>query len=284
MTERDGGLEFAANVSLLFAELPMLERFSAAAAAGFASVESWWPFGPAAVPPAAQVDAFVGAIEDCGIPQSGMNLFAGDQPAGERGLASDPRRRDEFAAALEVTAGVARRTGCRGFNALYGQRLPGFTPEQQDAVAVENLSAAVRRLGDLGGTVFVEPLARGLNGAYPIETAAQAVAVVERVREATGRDEIGILFDTFHLAANGEDLDAVIDRDLDWIAHVQVADSPGRGEPGTGTVDVAGVIGRLWDRGYRAVVAAEYVPTMATAASLGWVAGVPELHLAGHAG
>jgi hydroxypyruvate isomerase len=274
---RTAGFELAANVSLLFEELPLLERFRAAAEAGFDSTESWWPFGASASPADAEVEALLGAIEESGVPQSGMNLYAGDMPAGERGIQSHPARREEAAAALDVAVRIARRTGLRACNALYGQRLEGVDPAEQDAVAVENLATAARRLGDLGVTVLIEPLARGLNGPYPLETAADGVRVVERVREASGLDNVGLLFDTFHLASNGEDLFDVIAAHHELIAHVQIADAPGRGEPGTGTVDVPGVVEALWAVGYRGTVAAEYKPTRPTPETLGWIAATPHL-------
>lgn len=274
-----GRYDLAANVSLLFAELPLLERFAAAAGAGFQSTEAWWPFPQSASPSREELEGFFSAIEESGIPLSGLNFFAGDMPAGERGVVCLPDRREEFAANVAVIAQIARRTGAGGFNALYGQVREGTSAEEHDRVAVENLALAVRTLSDVGGTVLLEPLSHGLNGAYPVETARQAVEIVGRVREATGLDNIGLLFDTFHLSNNGEDLAEVIDSHHDLIEHVQIADAPGRGEPGTGSVDVAGAISRLWDAGYRKLVACEYAPTVPTTESFGWIAGIPQLSL-----
>ncbi|CAN5139495.1 TIM barrel protein [soil metagenome] len=277
-----GTLELAANVSIMFTELPYLERFAAAADAGFQSAESWWPF-PSAVPDAADVDSFVAAVDASGIPLSALNLFGGDLPAGERGLASRPDRRAEFAANLELVVRIAERTGCRGFNALYGQRLAGYTAAEQDDLAADNLADAATRLAAVGGTVFVEPLSRDTLGDYPIHTAADAVAVVTRVRERSALASIGLLFDTFHLAGNGEDLVAAVRRSGRFIEHVQLADSPGRGEPGTGTVDFAAVLDALWDGGYRKVVACEYAPTGLTSESLGALHDLPHIALGGRA-
>jgi hydroxypyruvate isomerase len=104
--------------------------------------------------------------------------------------------------------------------------------------------------------------------------------VVERVR-ATGPENLGLLFDTFHLTTSGDDLGAVITEHAGAIAHVQVADAPGRAEPGTGTVDVPGTVAALWAAGYRGAVAAEYKPSGPTEESLGWIAGVPRLEQLG---
>lgn len=270
-------LRLAANISLMFPEVGYLDRPHAAADAGFDSVESWWPFA-SATPGASEVDALVGSIRAAGIPLSALNLFAGDQPAGERGIVSSLARQAEFEANLEVVAGIAVETGCRGFNALYGQREPGVDPAEQDAIAIRNLSSAARRFAEFGGTLFVEALTRGANGHYPIETAGQAAEVVTRVREETGLKNIGILFDTFHLSNNGEELPAVIAEHGVLIAHVQLADSPGRGEPGSGDIDFTRVLDALWDGGYRGTVAAEYAPTTSsTLTSLGWMKALPHL-------
>jgi hydroxypyruvate isomerase len=275
-----GTFRFVANVSLLFAEAPFLERFGRAKSAGFGCVESWWPFGATPSPSAADIDAFVAAIADAGVEQTGMNLFAGDMPAGERGVLSRPDREDEFLASLDAVLAVAERTGCHSFNALYGQRVEGFTAAEQDETAVANVCAAIDRLAGIGGTLFIEPLARGLNGRYPIETAAEAASVVAKVRQRSNTDRIALLFDTFHLAHNGEDLVGVIDRWTPLIGHVQLADSPGRGAPGTGAVDFTAVLNALWDAGYRGSVAAEYMPGGDTLASLEWVRTAPHLSLA----
>lgn len=270
-------LSLVANVSLLFAELPFLDRFRAAAAQGFRRVESWWPFGSAPVPDEREIAAFLDSIVVAGLVHTGMNLFAGDMAAGERGVISHPDRQEEFAASLEVTASIASRTGCKGFNALYGQRVEGFDPAEQDEIAVRNLSMAAERLGEFGGVLFIEPLAHGLNGAYPIETAEQAAAVVARVRGETGADNVAMLFDTFHLASNGVDLAETARRWAPVIGHVQFADAPGRGAPGTGEIDFPVVLDTLWDAGYRGLVAAEYIPGPDTPASLSWIPWMPHM-------
>lgn len=268
-------LPLVANISLLFAEVPYEQRFARAAAAGFTAVETWWPW-PAPVPPSGGEDFLVDALESAGLRLAGLNLYGGDLGAGVRGIASDPSLRGEFDANLDAVVAIARRTGCPVFNTLYGQRRPDLSDADQDAVAIANLTTAARRLGDVGGTSLVEALGRGLNGAYPIETAADAARVVEQVRDAGG-EAIGFLYDTFHLTTSGDDLLAAVDAHVGLIAHVQIADAPGRGEPGTGTVDVPAVVDHLWDKGYRGAVAAEYKPTVPTEESLGWLAGVPHL-------
>jgi hydroxypyruvate isomerase len=159
---------YEVNCSILFTELPLLERPAAARAAGFDGVEFWWPFA-AAVPPDAEVEAFIRSIGDAGVQLAGLNFFAGDMPGGDRGLVSWPARSDEFRDNVAVTVGIGERLGCRAFNALYGNRVEGADPAAQDDLAVENLAVAGRAAGRIGGTVLVEPVSGAPR--YPLRTA-----------------------------------------------------------------------------------------------------------------
>ena len=266
---RLGTYELAANVSLLFTEHDYADRFAAARAAGFTAVETWWPF-PTADPDRAEVDALLGALDRADVRLVGLNFFGGDMAGGERGVLSHPHRRGEFRASLEVIRTVAERTGCAVFNALYGQRLVGVDAELQDRCARENLVEAISALPETA-TVVLEPLTVGENGTYPLTTGDSVAAVIDEVRAWTTRSNLGLLFDTYHLTNNGEDLLACVDNHVERIRHVQLADSPGRGEPGTGTIDFRAVLTALAERGYSGVVAAEYRPRAGTEAGLGWI-------------
>jgi hydroxypyruvate isomerase len=261
---RVGDYELAANLSLLFTEHDYLDRFAAARAAGFTAVESWWPF-PTAAPDAAETDALCRAVDAAGVRLVGLNFFAGDMAAGQRGVLSDPGRRGEFQQSLSVIATVHERTGCPVFNALYGTRLPDVSRHEQDACALDNLRAAVAVL-PASATVVLEALTIGENGDYPLTTCAEALAVADAVGP-----RVALLFDTYHLTNNGEDLLARIGTYGDRIGHVQFADSPGRHEPGTGSVDFAAVLAALSTAGYGGLVAAEYRPEGGTVDGLGWV-------------
>lgn len=259
---------YAANLSLLFTELPLLERPAAAKAAGFTAVEFWWPF-TTAVPAQSEIDDFVAAIEDAGVQLVGLNFFAGDMPGGDRGLVSWPARSDEFLANIDVTVGIGERLGCKAFNALYGNRIDGVDPAEQDDLAVQNLAAAGRAAARIGGVVLLEPVSGAPR--YPLLTAADVFAVIDRVQAETGVDNVRFLCDLYHLDVNGCDVAAVVATYGDRVGHVQIADSPGRGEPGTGQLDIAGHLAALADRGYDGWVAAEYKPTAGTLAGLGWL-------------
>src|SRR3954466_4186340 len=137
---------YAVNLSIMFTELPLLARPAAAREAGFTAVEFWWPFG-AAVPADREVDEFVRAVEDAGVSLIGLNFAAGDMPGGDRGLVSWPARSAEFRDNVDVAVGIGERLGCRAFNALYGNRVEGVRPEEQDELGAENLAIAARAAG-----------------------------------------------------------------------------------------------------------------------------------------
>jgi hydroxypyruvate isomerase len=261
-------LAYDVNCSILFTELPLLDRPAAAAEAGFAAVELWWPFATA-VPSDREVDELVRAVGDAGVRLVGLNFFAGDMPGGDRGLVSWPARSGEFRDNVEVAVGIGERLGCRAFNALYGNRVEGADPAAQDDLAVENLAIAGRAAARIGGTVLVEPVSGAPR--YPLLTAADAVGVIDRVAGETGVDNLGLLCDLYHLAVNGDDLDRVVAAYGDRVAHVQIADSPGRNEPGTGTLDLDRYLAMLAAAGYGGWVGLEYKPSGASVDSFAWL-------------
>ena len=261
-------LRYEVNCSILFTELPLLERPAAARAAGFDVVEFWWPFAEA-VPSDRDVDAFVAAVRDAGVQLAGLNFFAGDMPGGDRGLVSWPARSAEFRDNIDATVGIGERLGCQAFNALYGNRIDGVTAEQQDEVGAENLALAARAAARIGGTVLIEPVSG--TPAYPLLTAADALEVMERVQAAAGVGNLGLLADLYHLAVNGDDVDKVIADNTPRIAHVQIADHPGRNEPGTGSLPLDRQLADLETRGYTGWVGLEYKPSGASGESFGWL-------------
>jgi hydroxypyruvate isomerase len=261
-------LAYEVNCSILFTELPLPERPAAAKKAGFDAVEFWWPFS-VAVPSDDEVDRFVRSVSDAGVQLVGLNFFAGDMPGGDRGLVSWPARSAEFRDNVEVTVGMGERLGCRAFNALYGNRVEDADPAAQDDLAVENLGIAGRAAARVEGTVLVEPVSGAPR--YPLRTAADAVSVIDRVADETGVGNLGFLCDLYHLAVNGDDLDQVIATYGDRVAHVQVADAPGRHEPGTGTLNLDRYLGMLATAGYDGWVGLEYQPSGATADSFAWL-------------
>lgn len=259
------GLTYAVNCSLLFSEVPLLQRPAAAAAAGFSAVEFWWPWPDQPSPDEHEVDRFVAAVRDAGVQLIGLNFFAGDLAGPDAGVLSLPRRSHEFRDNIDVVVAIGQALRVPAFNALYGVRVDDASPEQQDEVAAENLALAADAVATIDGTVLVEPVSGPKP--YPLRTAADVVGVLDRV----DAPNVAFLCDLFHLANNGDDLDAVVDRYADRVGHVQIADHPGRHEPGTGTLDLDHHLGRLEAAGYHGRVALEYVPSTSTLDSLAWL-------------
>ncbi len=265
---RTYGLRFDVNCSILFAELPLARRAGAAREAGFGGVEFWWPWD-AAVPSDGEADAFVRSVADAGVELVALNFFAGDLAAGERGIVSHPARAAEFRENVAAVVEIAERTGCRRLNAPYGRRLPGAGAAEQDAVAAENLALAARAAEQTGASVLIEAINSVDIPGFPVDSSARAAAVVEQV----GAPNLGLLADLYHLAKMGEDVADTLSRHRESILHVQVADPPGRGAPGTGTLAVEPLLAQLAAGGYRGWVGLEYLPCdpADSSTSFGWL-------------
>jgi hydroxypyruvate isomerase len=262
------GLPYTVNLSILYTELPLLERPAAAKAAGFDAVEFWWPHS-VAVPEDKEADAFVRAVRDAGVQLTGLNFFAGDMPGGDRGLVSWPARSAEFRDNIDVTVAIGEQLDCRAFNALYGNRVEGADPAEQDALAAENLALAAGAAARIGATVLVEPVSGA--PAYPLLTAADTLGVIDRVERESGAANLRFLADLYHLSVNGDDVAGVIAAHAGRVGHVQIADAPGRGAPGTGGLDLDGLLTALETSGYDGWVGLEYKAQGPSADSFDWL-------------
>jgi hydroxypyruvate isomerase len=252
---------FDVNLSILFTELPLLERPAAAAAAGFGAVELWWPWVGSPSPGQSELDALKKAIDDAGVRLTGLNFYAGQLPGPDRGALSIPGEESErFRANIDVAAGFARSLGCRALNALYGNRVEGVDPAEQDALAMENLVLAARAADGIGAVLLVETLNRAESPHYPLVSAPAGVGIVDKVNAATGLGNARFLMDLYHLSMNGEDLPQVIAEYAGRTGHVQIADDPGRGAPGTGTLPLEDLLDQLAEAGYEGWVGLEYKP------------------------
>src|SRR6476646_10623567 len=187
-------LRYLANCSMLFTELPLLQRPAAARSAGFGAVEFWWPFEDP-VPGDAAVDAFVAAVRDAGVRLVGLNFFAGDLAGPDCGVLSIPDRVQQFRDNVDVTVGIGERLGVAAFNALFGNRVEGISAQEQDELGRESVAMAAKAADRIGATVLVESVSGPKP--YPLRTAAESVAVVDDVR-ATGATNVGFLLDLFH--------------------------------------------------------------------------------------
>lgn len=264
---------FNVNLSILFTELPLLERPAAAAAAGFTAVELWWPWVDAPTPEQSELDALRAAITDAGVQLVGLNFYAGQLPGPDRGALSIPGEESEkFRANLSVAADFAESLGCKALNALYGNRVEGVEPAVQDELALENLALAAREADRVGAVLLIEALNKPESPRCPIVSADAAIAVVDKVNSATGLGNAKFLMDLYHLSMNGEDLPAVIDRYVAQTAHVQIADNPGRGAPGTGSLPLEELLDQLRKAGYEGWVGLEYKPgDRPSAEAFGWL-------------
>ncbi|QYC39849.1 Putative hydroxypyruvate isomerase YgbM [Nonomuraea coxensis DSM 45129] len=241
-------MRFAVNLSILLTELPLLERPAAAAEHGFDAVELWWPFdGPE--PTAAQTADLRRAIEAAGVRLTGLNFDAGDMAAGERGLLARPGGAERFLAAVGPAVRLAGELGCPVLNALYGNG-PGTDRE----LAVANLRRAADAAAGVGATVVVEALNAHENPHYPITSSEAAFALIEEV----DRENVAFLADLYHLHRMGEDVLGLIDRHAARFGHVQIADDPGRGRPGSGGMPYPEILARLAAAGYEGHVGLEY--------------------------
>jgi len=254
-------MRFSANVSILFKEVPFLERFGRAREAGFSAVEFWWPSGE----DLGEVEA---AIRDAGLSVALFNFDAGDMPAGERGLVSDPGRVEQFRENVPVALGLAQRLGCRRMNVLVGHEKYGMGRGDQLALARENVAFAADAAREAEVTVMVEAVNTFENGPYLLYTTGQAVEFVEGV----GRENVKIQHDFYHMQRMEGNLVATLRDNIGHVGHVQIADSPGRGEPGTGEIHYPYVLAELEDLGYDGYLGLEYNPTTGTTEeSFGWL-------------
>ncbi|MEU0235360.1 MULTISPECIES: TIM barrel protein [unclassified Streptomyces] len=262
---------FDVNLSILFTELPLVERPAAAAAAGFTAVELWWPWIDTATPEQGELDALKKALEDAGTQLVGLNFYAGQLPGPDRGALSVPgEESDRFRANIDVAADFAASVGCKALNALYGNRVEGVDPQIQDSLALENLVLAARAADRVGAVLLVETLNEPESPLYPLVSAPAAIEVIDKVNAATGLGNAKFLLDVYHLSMNGEDVSAVIAQYADKTGHVQIADNPGRGAPGTGDLPLEQLLDELKKAGYDGWIGLEYKAADAVA-SFAWL-------------
>lgn len=248
------------HCGFLFTELPLPERFAAAARAGFRAVEHPNLFAT----PAREVK---GWLECAGVPLVQTGFPAGDAARGEKGFAALPDRVDHYRSTIEPTLDYVEELGCRMVHPMAGVRPAGVAQDVLWATYLENLAFAADAAAKRGMTVIVEPIGPGSIANYVID---DPLLAVEAIRDI-GRDNVKLLFDAYHCACLGHDPAALIRTHAALIAHVQIADDPGRHEPGTGTIAFDPIFSALEEVGYRGLVGCEYHPATTTEAGLGWM-------------
>lgn len=251
---------FAANLTMLFTDLPFADRFAAAKAAGFTHVEFLFPYEH-------EPGRLAGLLQDNGLTQALFNLPAGDWAAGDRGIAAHPGRVDEFRVGIPKAVAYAKALGTPRLNCLAGKLLPGVSEAEQRACLVENLRFAADALAGHGLKLLVEFINRFDIPGFFLHRTDQTLAVIDEA----GRDNIFLQYDIYHAQRSEGELAATIRAHIARIDHMQLADNPGRHEPGTGEINYPFLFAEIDRLGYPGVIGLEYVPAADTTASLAWI-------------
>jgi len=250
---------FAANLTMLFNELPFMQRFEAASRAGFQAVEYLFPY-------AFDKKELAAALRDNGLAQVLHNLPAGNWEAGERGIACDPARVEEFRAGVARAIDYASALGCPQLNCLIGKLPAGLTAADARGTVVENLRFAAKELQAAGIRLLVEPVnSFDIPGFYLTRT-DQALALIDEVASPN----LLLQYDIYHAQRMEGELGATLSKNIARIGHIQLADNPGRGEPGTGEINYPWLFRHIDSLGYSGWIGCEYKPRASTLEGLGW--------------
>jgi hydroxypyruvate isomerase len=251
---------FSANLSFLFQDLPFLDRIDAAAANDFRGVEYMSPYEY-------DVAEIKRRLQANGLEQVLFNLPAGNFAAGERGYASDPNRVAEFHDGVQRAAAIATELGCTRVNCLVGIAIPGLDPTVARQTLVSNLRYAANALAAAGVTLVVEPLNRIDTPNFLIGTTAEGLALIAEV----GAPNFKLQYDCYHAQRVEGNIIATLREHVGIIGHVQLADSPGRNEPGTGELAYERILPALDATGYDGWVGCEYRPSLPVPQTFAWI-------------
>lgn len=251
---------FAANLTMLFTEVPFLERFALARQAGFTFVEYLFPYAH----PAEEIQR---QLQTHGLTQVLFNLPAGDWAGGDRGIGASPGREDEFRAGVPKAIAYARTLGVPRLNCLAGKRVAGRSDAEHRATLVANARYAATALAEHGLELLIEPINRFDIPGFFLNRTDDAARLLDEI----GCPNVRIQYDLYHAQREEGELIATLRKHLVRIGHIQIADNPGRHQPGTGEINFPAVFRALDEMGYPGYVGLEYVPTPATVASLAWL-------------
>lgn len=252
--------KFCANLSMMFGEVGFLDRFAAAARAGFTAVEYWLPY-------AYSRQELVDRLKGNGLTQALFNLPAGNWEAGERGVAVVPDRVGEFHDGVGKAIDYAKALGCTVLNCLVGKTPAGVDPVKVHETLVSNLRFAARQLGQAGITMAVEAVNTQDVPGFHVATTRHALSVIDEV----GEQNVAYLWDIYHMQIMEGNLIKTMRDHLPRIAHMQLADNPGRHEPGTGEINFPNLFGAIDQAGYAGWIGCEYKPKGKTLDGLGWM-------------
>ncbi len=252
--------KFSANLTMLFQEVDFLERFAKAADNGFSAVEFMFPYDW----PAAEVAE---RLQRHGLRQVLHNLPAGDWGAGERGIACLPGREGEFQDGVGRAIEYAKALNCQQINCLAGLMPKGAAAEQAFETLTTNLRFAAEALAGEGINLLVEPLNNKDIPGFLVTTTAEGCRVLDAVGHAT----VKLQYDIYHMQRMEGDLANTISALIGRIGHIQLADNPGRHEPGTGEINFKNLFKAIDSAGYQGWIGCEYIPEAGTEAGLGWL-------------
>jgi hydroxypyruvate isomerase len=251
--------KFAANLSLLYTEVPFLERFSKASTRGFTAVEFHFPYDN-------DINEIKSRLDNLGLQLVLFNLHPGDVDNNEWGTLSNPGRQDYFRWSLTTALDIANQLHCNQINVMFGNKVPGLMEEDQLQCALDNLAWAAKEARENRVTLLIE----ALNPYdFPIVFLQSPTAALEVVK-SINHPNVKLLYDVYHAQMTEGNLINSIRDFYPFINHIQIADVPGRHEPGTGEIDYPSIFATLKVLGYQGFVGLEYRPSSSTDASLGW--------------
>ena len=251
--------KLAANLTMLFGEVPFLERFKSAAEAGFSAVEYLFPYDH-------DPQMLGRQLRDHGLVQVLHNLPGGNWAAGERGIACLPDRVDEFKAGVDKAIDYATALDCTRVNCLAGIQTPAVPSSAAGETFTRNVEYAASRLKAAGIQLMIEPInTRDVPGFF-LNTTRQALDVIA----AVGSDNVFVQFDIYHMQIMEGNVASTIEKHLPSIGHMQLADVPGRHEPGTGEIDYGSLLDLVDRIGYGGWIGCEYIPLAGTSNGLHW--------------
>jgi len=250
---------FAANLTMLFNEVPFLDRFEKAAASGFEAVEFLFPY-------TYPVQELKTRLQSNNLKLVLHNLPAGDWDAGDRGIACDPARVDEFRAGVPKAIEYATQLGVPQLNCLAGKTPAGVSPQALHDTLLANLKFAAAELKKAGLKLLTEPINTFDIPGFYLNRTEQAL----RLHDEVGADNLFLQHDLYHMQRMEGELAATLKKHLSRIAHIQIADNPGRNEPGTGEINYKYLFRLLDEIGYSGWIGCEYKPATTTEAGLGW--------------
>lgn len=252
--------KLVANLSFLFLEKPFMERFAEVKNAGLKRVEFMFPYDY-------NLDEIDFQLKTHDLEFVLFNLPAGDWDSGERGIAVDPRRQDEFRTGVAQAIDVARKFKVKQVNCLVGKERPDIPREEQRSTLIQNILYAAEQLQTEGIRLLLEPLNHLDTPGFFLNTTDDVLKLIAEVNH----ENVYLQYDVYHAAREGEDILKVLHEALPKIGHIQIADNPGRHQPGSGSIEYKSFFSALKEVGYSYAVAMEYVPDPSTVTSLEWI-------------